>query len=94
MGKEPVWEEPVSVVRTLCEKLFNVTIVLKGENDIISDGRHGRSILFATNLRSTMQTSLDSKVLLSIDQTENTSCIFIIHSTFSLANKNLCNFKI
>jgi hypothetical protein len=35
--------EPVVNVKTLCEKLGNVTIVQKGENDIISDGKKGNS---------------------------------------------------
>lgn len=38
IGEKPISEEPVVSVRSLCEKMGHVTIVCKGENDIISDG--------------------------------------------------------
>ena len=38
----PISEEPVASVRSLCEKMGHVTIVSKGENDIISNGSQGR----------------------------------------------------
>lgn len=39
IGDTPMQAEPVVNVKTLCEKMGNVTIVQKGENDIISDGK-------------------------------------------------------
>lgn len=39
VGEKPMKSEPVVNVKTLCEKMGNVTIVQKGENDIISDGK-------------------------------------------------------
>lgn len=44
-GEQPLDDEPVVNVKTLCQALGNVTIVQKGYNDIISDGVHGESIL-------------------------------------------------
>ncbi|XP_053400678.1 ATP-dependent (S)-NAD(P)H-hydrate dehydratase-like [Mercenaria mercenaria] len=43
VGEAPMQSEPVVNVKTLCEKMGNVTIVQKGENDIISDGKKGNS---------------------------------------------------
>jgi len=39
----PKPQSPVDNVQTLSKHLGNITIVLKGENDIISDGKQGRS---------------------------------------------------
>ncbi|KAL5013029.1 hypothetical protein ScPMuIL_011580 [Solemya velum] len=39
-GEQPLEDEPVVNVKTLCQALGNVTIVQKGYNDIISDGVH------------------------------------------------------
>ncbi|XP_052791582.1 ATP-dependent (S)-NAD(P)H-hydrate dehydratase-like [Mya arenaria] len=41
MGEQPVKSEPISCVKSLCSKLGNVTIVHKGEADIISNGKEG-----------------------------------------------------
>ena len=42
VGEKPISGEPVASVRSLCEKMGHVTIVCKGENDIISDGVQGK----------------------------------------------------
>lgn len=43
LGAKPKTNDPVLEVKTLCKALGNVTIVQKGQSDIISDGENGRS---------------------------------------------------
>lgn len=50
MQAKPDPNEAISNVKTLCRALGNVTIVQKGENDIITDGENGKSYVLKYNV--------------------------------------------
>lgn len=46
MGEAPLPSEPVVCAKALSEKMGHVTIVQKGENDIITDGNKGKKTIY------------------------------------------------